>query len=276
MMTLRRGDLGKNVIYLQRRLIRHGLECITDGKFGKQTEGLVMGFQESWDLVVDGVVGSRTWGCLLQGSAKVRGVRDVGKKFWLLERENIEGSELGVRFCEISCLDLGMQESPWGSNRGPEISHLVQGTRITGMKRYHSGSEYKKHWGISGDKDAYPPWCAIAISGWLAELYEARSWSGIPFGNWFGGVTQTKKWGESLGVWREDLGSCRSGELFIMGRKGSGSDRTASRSAGHIGVILYDGGNWVLTMEGNASNGVRSRKRKKEDLWGVVNWEGTI
>ena len=123
----------------------------------------------------------------------------------------------------------------------------------------------------------FPPWCAIAVSGWLAEYYEASDWSEIPFGNWFGGVTQTMKWGEGGDGLRRDVGLCRGGELFVMPRSGSGSDGDDGDGAkirgGHIGVILWDDGDRVQTIEGNTQNGVRTRSRLKSSLWGVVDWE---
>ena len=110
----------------------------------------------------------------------------------------------------------------------------------------------------------------------MAIESDASEWEDIVFGRWFGGVTQTRKWAEKEGVWREEIGYCFPGELFVMGRRGSGSDSTRSATAGHIGIILFDEGDSVRTVEGNASNGVRSRSRKKVDLWGIVDWESLV
>ncbi len=82
---------------------------------------------------------------------------------------------------------------------------------------------------------------------------------------------------EAWGGLRREVGVCRSGELFVMPRSGSGSDGDDDGKkhikGGHIGVILWDDGDRVQTVEGNTQNGVRSRSRKKETLWGGVAWE---
>jgi uncharacterized protein (TIGR02594 family) len=58
---LRKGDTGKDVVYLQTLLPKW-----IDGDFGQTTESLVKEFQRSEGLVVDGVVGEATWAALLQ------------------------------------------------------------------------------------------------------------------------------------------------------------------------------------------------------------------
>ncbi|MDQ0175110.1 peptidoglycan-binding domain-containing protein [Bacillus chungangensis] len=63
--TLRRGDQGSDVIVLQQALNRAGFYFgRIDGIFGPVTEKAVRGFQRSRGLVVDGIVGRRTWGAL--------------------------------------------------------------------------------------------------------------------------------------------------------------------------------------------------------------------
>ncbi len=60
--TLRRGDKGDEVIYLQVRLNGYlGSELITDGLFGESTELAVRHFQAAMRITIDGVVGSHTW-----------------------------------------------------------------------------------------------------------------------------------------------------------------------------------------------------------------------
>lgn len=60
-MTLRNGDVGNNVKILQSKL--HELNFLNDkidGIFGTKTEEAVKAFQESKQLVVDGIVGPKT------------------------------------------------------------------------------------------------------------------------------------------------------------------------------------------------------------------------
>jgi hypothetical protein len=278
MLVLRRGDKGSVVALLQDRLNYHGHTLGVDGEFGVKTERVLKDFQFAWNLEADGICGDRSWGCLLQQKGLSKGtVRQRRKMPKILDEVLMSkgGSEDGLLLCRTALLDLGKEENPWGKNKGDQIAHLVQGTRITGVGECEF-SEYKRHWGI-GSTMKFPPWCAISVSGWMAIAFEADDWGDIPFGNWFGGVTQTMKWADARGGLRREAGECRAGELFVMPRAGSGSDGDDKDGArvrgGHIGLILWDDGERVQTIEGNTQNGVRTRSRLKNSLWGVVDWE---
>lgn len=279
-ITLREGDLGRDVMYMQRRLNAHGeVELVVDGVFGPKTRACLMEFQMRWHLVVDGICGDRTWESLLRRNSTLRVDVNVKSERWLMIEEDLLSrgvSDLLVQFLSICWEDLNKQESPMGSNKGGEICHLVQGTRVTGETRMVK-SAYKKHWGIGG-VTKFPAWCAIAISSWLAELFEAESWGDIPFGNWFGGVTQTVRWAKKEGVYSEDMSDVESGDLFVMGVRGSGSDEKGrgNNEYGHIGVVLYEDGDRIQTIEGNTANGVRTRSRKKSDILGRIRWVKTV
>lgn len=62
--TLRRGDRGTGVKYLQWILDNKGYKLKIDGSFGPTTEEKVMDFQKDNGLVVDGIVGRNTWAML--------------------------------------------------------------------------------------------------------------------------------------------------------------------------------------------------------------------
>lgn len=278
--VLREGDLGRDVMYMQRRLNAHGEERLDlDGVFGPRTRVVLMEFQLRWHLVVDGVCGDKTWESLLRREGTLRVDRNVKREKWeMIESDLRESgvSELVIRFLGICWEDLNKQENPYGSNKGDEIKHLVQGERVNGECGLVK-SEYKKHWGI-GSVTRFPAWCAIAISSWFAILFDVDDWGGIPFGNWFGGVTQTVRWGKKLNIYREDLSVVRSGELFVMGVRGSGSDEKGrgNNEYGHIGVVLYEDGDFIQTIEGNTANGVRTRRRSKDSILGVIDWESIV
>ena len=71
--TLRRGSKGDWVKLLQQELIRAGYDCGSygaDGDFGKATLAAVQKFQQENGLIVDGVVGPKTWEKLLAADAK--------------------------------------------------------------------------------------------------------------------------------------------------------------------------------------------------------------
>lgn len=61
---LMRGDRGEEVRRLQFSLVSHGAQIKADGAFGPQTERAVTSFQDRAGLVVDGIVGPKTWEAL--------------------------------------------------------------------------------------------------------------------------------------------------------------------------------------------------------------------
>lgn len=62
--TLREGDTGPDVVYLQQRLNAYGASLVADGTFGPMTSTAVRNFQSTHGLVADGVVGPMTWNAL--------------------------------------------------------------------------------------------------------------------------------------------------------------------------------------------------------------------
>ena len=66
MPTLRRGNSGYAVKYLQYLLILLGYNVDADGVFGSQTQRVVTEFQRDVGINVDGVVGRNTWNYLTQ------------------------------------------------------------------------------------------------------------------------------------------------------------------------------------------------------------------
>lgn len=71
--TLRRGDKGEKVAYLQKLLMDRGYALPkygADGDYGKETEAAVKAFQRDWGLVQDGVTGPKTWAMLLSTMEK--------------------------------------------------------------------------------------------------------------------------------------------------------------------------------------------------------------
>lgn len=63
--TLKFGSFGADVTYLQQRLTAKGYGVgAIDGKFGRKTLEAVKAFQAEHNLVVDGIVGAKTWAAL--------------------------------------------------------------------------------------------------------------------------------------------------------------------------------------------------------------------
>ncbi len=69
--TLRRGDRGHEVQFLQQWLVNNGYSVGTagiDGIFGPDTEAAVRRFQTDAGIAIDGIVGPQTWGVILNTS----------------------------------------------------------------------------------------------------------------------------------------------------------------------------------------------------------------
>jgi peptidoglycan hydrolase-like protein with peptidoglycan-binding domain len=62
---VRKGDHGPRVIKIELLLRQHGIHVKVDGKFGRQTERAVRIFQKIHHIFPSGVVGPRTWECLI-------------------------------------------------------------------------------------------------------------------------------------------------------------------------------------------------------------------
>jgi hypothetical protein len=85
--TLRDGSRGAEVTRLQQRLIELGyLSGKADGIFGSVTQRAVIDFQKNNGLVVDGIVGPKTWALLYSDKAKAAGTASAQPPSWILIR----------------------------------------------------------------------------------------------------------------------------------------------------------------------------------------------
>lgn len=74
-MNLKLGSSGVAVLNLQKALTAAGFSCVADGVFGPATETMVKAYQAAKSLVVDGIVGSKTWAMLgMKPSKYIMGV----------------------------------------------------------------------------------------------------------------------------------------------------------------------------------------------------------
>ena len=64
-VTVKLGSTGNSVKEAQCLLNKHGAKLVVDGKFGSLTDTATRNFQRSKGLVVDGVIGVKTWQALL-------------------------------------------------------------------------------------------------------------------------------------------------------------------------------------------------------------------
>ncbi|KVE72070.1 N-acetylmuramidase domain-containing protein [Burkholderia vietnamiensis] len=75
--TLRLGDRGADVSYLQRQLIAAGARLDTDAIYGSATRNAVVAFQATHGLVADGIAGPKTWSTLSAGRRDPRHLTDT-------------------------------------------------------------------------------------------------------------------------------------------------------------------------------------------------------
>ena len=70
--TLREGAKGEMVVQLQDLLAKAGSNLKIDGIFGPGTRSAVRAFQKKYGLVVDGIVGPKTWKKLLEVAGNIK------------------------------------------------------------------------------------------------------------------------------------------------------------------------------------------------------------
>lgn len=278
MKLLRIGDKGDAVVYLQQRLNKHGHHVTEDGDFGPKTRDAVLQFQAANGLSADGVVGDKTWAALrVEGHAPAPADLNRESAAWLqdMAKKALKGEDFSkerLRAIVYAAEYLGAEEYPSGKNRGPEIDDLVQG--------------YMEHWQW-GDKSKYPAWCGISVSVWMARgvLNERLAgkdidWKGVPLGNWYGGVAGMEDVAKDLGCFIPDGNDdvvAPAGSIYTMARGNSGSDPATSMTSGHTGIVVADGSfsgepDYVYTIDGNVSDSVQWKRRKKSVIRGYIAW----
>ncbi len=146
---------------------------------------------------------------------------------------------LGQRIAAIAAAELGVEESPKGSNDAPRIAEYRTAT--------------------VGSSPA--PWCAYFTS-WVGRQ------AGIPIGEGGKGegwVPAVKEWGESTGRYIPP-GSAppQAGDMVLFDRAGDGV-------LDHIGIVTgvaADGS--ISTVEGNSSDAVSARRYGPGEYAGLV------
>ncbi len=141
---------------------------------------------------------------------------------------------LGVAIGEI-----GAAEVPDGSNGGDRVD------------------VYTGRWRV--------PWCALFVSWCLRQC----SWN--PWPKPLAAVVKVKAWALEHGLWEPRTSSYvpQPGDLFVMLREGQPG---VDPQHGHVGIVLaYDPrSKLVRTVEGNASNAVRSLPRTVAEVDGWI------
>lgn len=262
-MIVKKGDKGPAVRELQALLQQRGFYAGSlDGDFGQKTDAALRQFQMANNLKADGVAGSHTWGALRVVSQLPAGEADKAFLRGLLASQSVPQRPALVLEKAIS--DLGKAEWPKGSNQGPQIWHLIHNP-------FNEKQSYYDYIGFEAPDDSYPPWCALAICWWIA--HGGGQWN-YPFPAWFGATAQIEAWGKEKNRFTSSGGSTAwpAGAIFTMSRAGSGSDSSTAIRSGHVGLIVADEGQKVVTIEGNTGDAVAWQRRPKSSLRGYVVW----
>ena len=104
MDTIKRNtSLSDSVVLLQNLLIKAGYDIAADGAFGPMTEPAVKDFQLKNKLVVDGIVGQKTWRTLL--SSEPENPTTLKSRF-LSEKDLLSvANDLGVELAVIKAVN---------------------------------------------------------------------------------------------------------------------------------------------------------------------------
>jgi len=92
-----------SVVLLQSLLIKAGYDIAADGAFGTMTETAVLDFQKKNKLVVDGIVGQKTWRTLL--SEKPENPVELKSRFLSEYDLNTAAKDLGVELAVIKAVN---------------------------------------------------------------------------------------------------------------------------------------------------------------------------
>lgn len=104
METIRRNtSKSDSVVLLQSLLIKAGYEISADGAFGPMTEAAVMDFQKENKLVIDGIVGQKTWRTLL--SEEPENPVELKSRFLSEADLNNVAKDLGVELAVIKAVN---------------------------------------------------------------------------------------------------------------------------------------------------------------------------
>ena len=105
MKSLKKGDKGDEVMFLQRLLLNANLLTAADGDFGNKTDAAVRQFQKNNKLSVDGEVGKNSWNALFAKAGTILGTDiyngdetqtgafydDLEKNYWFCFCKSSEG-----------------------------------------------------------------------------------------------------------------------------------------------------------------------------------------
>ena len=228
--VVKKGDLDKPTVKaIQRRLNERGCGPLAvSGSFRDETEASVKLFQsrfpdaEGAPLVVDGKVGSITWAALF-GQDAVPSAHETSDL-------------LLAKTLEVATSQIGVMESPPGSNRGPEVDEYIRRVGLNPKGQF--------------------AWCAAFVYFCFDEAAKTLGQSNPVIKT--GGVLDHWERARAEGIRRllaskavQNPELVQPGHIFVI-------DTGDPGGAGHTGLVLEVNGGKLVTIEGNTNdNGSR-------------------
>jgi hypothetical protein len=237
--TLKEGANGPAVGTLQALLKSHGAPEFgkIDNDFGPKTKAAVYWFQHSANVAEDGIVGPMTWKKLCTKASEVpvsAGTDAISKAVVAIKDTRAQALML------TAAKELGKKEIPDGSNDGPEVDKYTD--------------------------DHAEPWCADFVSWCLKQ----QSWNPLPRRQpSCSGMTRWAQAQSPSMYFKTGDKDPMPGDIFMQLQSGEfGVDTGHS----HTGFVLsYDQlKGEIVSIEGNASNAVRSFTRSISRITGFV------
>ena len=146
-----------SVVLLQNLLIKAGFDIAADGAFGPVTEAAVKDFQKKNKLVVDGIVGQKTWRTLL--SEEPENPLELKSRFLSENDLKAVANELGVELAVIKAVNEVESNGQGFLGNKPKI--LFEG-HVFWRQLKKNGLDPKDH--VSGNEN-------ILYRSWTREHY---------------------------------------------------------------------------------------------------------
>lgn len=235
-----------------------GTPVDVDGIYGEDTQAAVMLFQSRFTepdgdaLTIDGEVGMMTWSALFDAPTTAITPPTVG------DLATLQAADLlRLKALDIATAQIGVRESPLGSNSGPEVDRFLASVGLKPGAPWCMAFIYFCF--VEAAKVFNIPNPLVRTGGCLDHWHRA---DGRP-----GARRITRE--EAL----DDPTLVKPGHIFIM---------DFGRGRGHTGIVEANKGGKLTTVEGNSNDGgsregigvFRLDRRRISQMKGFLNYRG--
>ncbi|MDL2289360.1 peptidoglycan-binding protein [Clostridia bacterium OttesenSCG-928-F22] len=163
--TLRKGDKGDDVVYLQQQLNAQGYDAgQEDGIFGTNTYNAVIRLQEAAGISTDGIVGAKTWAALEGGAPAPSPTEEPHTEHFKMSEFNTpDGTVVPQRY--------------WGNlqqlmNQLEKLRTAIGGHPIAIRSGYRYPEYNEAHDGAKNSQHLYAAACDCYVPGYAVNTYE--------------------------------------------------------------------------------------------------------